>query len=426
MESNRFSLESHCFLVKGAKRGAIYNLETGDVYSIDEHATQLLDQCENGIDLEEIFKDYAPEIRRSAMHYLEGLEVMSVGKLSVEKVRPEKIKIDFPHPLEFIWLEVTEGCNLKCVHCYSSSLPTLLGQERMAEGDWIRVMKEAYEIGCRKLQFIGGEPFALGNKLLRLIEFAKEIGYEYVEVYTNATLIDDQQIRFLVDNEISIAVSVYAATKEIHEQITNGSGSFEKTISTLRKLIAYKLRTRVGLIAMSINEDYIEETVRFLKEDVGVRSVKVDFIRPSGRGCDSGLSSSKLFEKSVMREPRFPKCTLETFRRAKFGHNCFSKELCITSSGKIYPCIMERDSSYGNVLESPLSNILLNEKAKKIRGLSKDHIEICCDCEYRYCCFDCRPKAKGASVESNILAKPSECLYNPYSGEWGNQGGIDV
>ncbi|MEK7634705.1 MAG: radical SAM protein [Patescibacteria group bacterium] len=420
MNKNRFSLANHCFLIKGAKRGAIYNLKEGDVYSIDEHAAKLLEECEAGLDIKKILEDKSAEIQSVAMSYLESLAAFDLGQFLGDNGKVIKIPIMEPHPLEFIWLEVTTGCNLRCVHCYSSSSSSLLGEGRMMEADWIRVMKEAYAIGCRKLQFIGGEPFALGEQLLRLVSVCRDLGYKMIEIYTNATLIDDSKIQFLAEKEISVAVSIYGNTSEIHEAVTKGTGSFNRTITTLKKLIARNIPTRVGLIGMNINEDHIDETIKFLKEDMGVKNVKLDLIRPSGRSYNGNLVSQKLMEKVILREPRFPKCTIETFQRAQYGNNCFSKEICVTASGDVFPCIMERDITLGNILDVSLAHIIQEKTVKQIRGLNKDKIEVCKDCEYRYCCFDCRPKAKKASFNGNFFAKPSECLYNPYSGKWGN------
>ena len=49
-----------------------------------------------------------------------------------------------------------------------------------------------------------------------------------------------------------------------------------------------------------------------------------------------------------------------------------------------------------------------------IRYLTKDKVDQCKDCEYRYACPDCRPDSLG----EDKLAKPWYCLYNPYDGEW--------
>jgi uncharacterized radical SAM superfamily Fe-S cluster-containing enzyme len=46
------------------------------------------------------------------------------------------------------------------------------------------VIDEAYDAGCRQLQFIGGEP-TLHPSLDSFIRHAAEKGYEFIEVFTN-------------------------------------------------------------------------------------------------------------------------------------------------------------------------------------------------------------------------------------------------
>jgi len=58
---------------------------------------------------------------------------------------------------------------------------------------------------------------------------------------------------------------------------------------------------------------------------------------------------------------------------------------------------------------------LYSKKGQEFIRLSKDHIEVCKDCEYRYACFDCRVKTNDAE---NLYAKSSDCFYNPYTGIW--------
>lgn len=71
---------------------------------------------------------------------------------------------------------------------------------------------------------------------------------------------------------------------------------------------------------------------------------------------------------------------------------------------------MERRFCHGNIQRHSLKEII-NES---IRTLSKDHIETCKSCEYRYACFDCRPDSNGADK----YAKPWYCSYDPLTGTW--------
>ena len=41
-----FRLNKECFLVRGARRGALYNLKDGSIYSIDPTSVKLIEECE--------------------------------------------------------------------------------------------------------------------------------------------------------------------------------------------------------------------------------------------------------------------------------------------------------------------------------------------------------------------------------------------
>src|SRR5262249_50686297 len=92
--------------------------------------------------------------------------------------------------LSFLWLEITRCCNLTCVHCYADSSPQLDLEGEMALADWLNVIDEAVVLGCSRIQFIGGEP-TLHPQLLTMIRHARTAGIASVEVFTNATSIND-------------------------------------------------------------------------------------------------------------------------------------------------------------------------------------------------------------------------------------------
>ena len=48
-------------------------------------------------------------------------------------------------------------------------------------------------------------------------------------------------------------------------------------------------------------------------------------------------------------------------------------------------------------------------------GISKDHISVCRDCEFRYACSDCRAYLENPE---DAFSKPLKCGYDPYSGKW--------
>lgn len=89
-------------------------------------------------------------------------------------------------------------------------------------------------------------------------------------------------------------------------------------------------------------------------------------------------------------------------------------KIAITSCGDVLPCIFSRNDIVGNI-KADNEDYLKNEIIKKW-SITKDNIEVCKDCEYRYCCHDCRPLAIG--IYGNMFSKYPRCCYNPYTGIW--------
>ena len=420
--SEYFILNNWCYLIAGAKRGAIYDLKKGLVFSIDEKSLSLLIKFESGQSIIEILKDNNVELKNTILSYLKQLEENELGKFTNKTQKSNKIALQKPRHLELVWLEITGRCNLHCIHCYmNEKMPHVVLPEKISKNKWIEIMGKLYTLDCQKLQFIGGEVF-LNKDLFNLIIEGKKIGYKSIEIYTNATLLNDQDINFLSKNDINVAVSIYGMNNQIHDKITKVRGSFKKSIENLKKMMLANIDIRVGIIAMSANERFLNETIKFLKEKIGVEKIKIDIVRPIGRGVYSKLLPLTLLNKSDLGKPKFPKCTLESFQRAVYGNNCFLRHICISHDGNVFPCIMEREITLGNVLNESIESIIDNPLTKNIMRLSKDKIEVCKDCEYRYCCFDCRPKVKNNS-NGNLYAKPPDCNYNPYTGNWNFRNG---
>lgn len=413
--NKKFALNQHSFLVLGAKNGAIYNLREGDVYSINEDVVKLLNLSEQGFTIKEIVDKYTSELKQQIIDCFKKLVDMDVGLFIDKKKTVKKISLlASKKPIDFLWLEIINRCNLKCLHCYAKENKPL--PNKMSNEDWIKVMVEVYELGCRKIQFIGGEP-CLHKKLFHFVKKAIEIGYEFIEIYSNATIFSEKDLLFMAENNVHLAVSVYADNLEIHDKITQIPGSFEKTIMNIKFAIAKNIKVRASVILMDVNKNVFDKTHKMLIS-LGVTHIKRDIVRPCGNGKSNNIVSYELLEQDKMRKADFLNCNQVNFSGRKAGHECFSKKLCVLCDGNVIPCIMARSLILGNVLFSSISQIIKEEKNKFIRQITKDNIHICKDCEFRYCCHDCRPKAMGLDKKGNLFAKPSNCSYNPYIGEW--------
>jgi len=315
--------------------------------------------------------------------------------------------------LEFMWLELTERCNQRCVHCYAEA-GTLAQAEELPVRRWERIIEEGDALGCRKLQFIGGEPL-LFKGIFDLAQTAKDLDYEFVEIFTNGPLLDEERIEKIKDLGIHIAISFYSIVPEIHDTVAQVPGSFQKTFKALKLLKEAKIPTRIGLVVMRQNQDTILETQRKLQE-MGFEARKADVLRPTGRGsCADLLPADDVIRTwALMTKPDFS-TSREQFYRHQYWNSCWAGKIAITADGGIMPCIFAREHIVSNI-EKGLEEAVNNEDLQHLWKITKDQVEGCQDCEYRYTCYDCRPLAE--STIGNLYAKSPRCTYNPLTGEW--------
>lgn len=97
---------------------------------------------------------------------------------------------------------------------------------------------------------------------------------------------------------------------------------------------------------------------------------------------------------------------------SKNYNNCLYRKVYIDSCGIVKNC-PEMTTQYGSIDEEgfQLKSIFNSAIFSKCWYITKDKIDQCKDCEFRYACMDCRCFLKEVD---NPLSKPAKCKYNPY------------
>jgi MoaA/NifB/PqqE/SkfB family radical SAM enzyme len=237
--------------------------------------------------------------------------------------------------LDFLWLELTNRCNLKCVHCYTESDAGSTERDLMTAHDYESVIDQAHNLGCRKIQFIGGEP-QLSRDFPGLLAHANKIGFEFVEVFTNLTRLTEDILDFAAHNGVHFATSVYSHDPEVHDAITTVRSSHARTVSNLRRLIDSGVSTRAAIVKIQQSESEIDRTKQFL-QDLGVGSVRESQVRGFGRGEELTGQHADMSELC--------------------GH-CWDGKLCIAPDGTTYPCVMARQWPVGDIFTDSLERIV--------------------------------------------------------------------
>lgn len=107
------------------------------------------------------------------------------------------------------------------------------------------------------------------------------------------------------------------------------------------------------------------------------------------------------------------------FIEAHICNTCLNRKISIDRQGVVKNCpLMEQN--FGNIKDYSVREIVDIPGFQDLWTISKDKIDVCKDCEYRYVCTDCRCIIKD---RNNIYSQPAKCKYNPYIGRWENDNG---
>lgn len=408
-------LREDCRFVEGAKRAAIYDLSNGKVFSINERGKEIVRSL-IGKEVEEVPPDsteFIAKLRESNL-----IDVVSewdshlLSSNTAPTINPPATR------LNFIWAELTARCNLRCIHCYAGfgSITNLQDTKELSTADWKRVLCDAYGTGCREIQFIGGEPTVCRQRLLDLLQYVSGIGFNRIDVFTNATLIDRTMAETFRKHKANVRVSLYGHNPEVQGRVTGVAHSFARTERGLRLLMEYGIKPSIAVILMKENQDFIAEIKEYI-ESLGLEYHGYDTIRQTRKGpqADHIPNKKEIIRKRMLTQPSF-RTSKSDFALNQNWNNCWYGKVAITSMGDVIPCVFERNIVFGNVQTESISSILDKPELVSHWSITKDQIEICKDCEYRYACHDCRPLSLGEC--GDLYAKYPRCFYDPYSGTW--------
>ncbi len=171
------------------------------------------------------------------------------------------------HILFSLMLELTYSCNLKCFYCYNDVEAT---GRRMELVDYLRLLKEAQEMGAMNLTLSGGEPLA-SPIFFDLGTAAKDMGF-VLRIKTNGHSLD-RAMALRIKREVdpfNLDISLHGANAESHDRQTRIPGSFERLMQNLRGMREVGLRVQLNAVLTAWNENEIEGMYG-LADDLGLR-----------------------------------------------------------------------------------------------------------------------------------------------------------
>jgi pyrroloquinoline quinone biosynthesis protein E len=159
--------------------------------------------------------------------------------------------------------ELTHRCPLQCPYC-SNPLDLERRNNELDTADWLRVLREAADLGCMQVHFSGGEP-TIRSDLEMLIEGATKAGL-YTNLITSAVLLDVERVARLVAAGLEhVQISFQDSNAPGADRIGHYRGGHEKKLQVAGWVRAAGLPFTANFVVHRQNGDNLEAMI-----DLGV------------------------------------------------------------------------------------------------------------------------------------------------------------
>ncbi|MBI1787279.1 MAG: TIGR04053 family radical SAM/SPASM domain-containing protein [Acidobacteria bacterium] len=342
-------------------------------------------------------------------------------------------------PLLVIW-EVSQACDLACVHCRASAQPFRNPAELTTE-EGLALLEEIRRFGQPLMVFTGGDPLKRPD-LFPLMRRSVELGLR-TNVSPSATpLLTPEAIdAFKHCGLARMAISLDGPDAVSHDSFRGVEGTFLRAVAALRHAQRIGLETQIQTTVTRRNMHQLGQIAQ-LVDDVGGRMWSAFFLLVTGRASAADDLSAEEYEKvfeflyDLSKIAPFDIKTTEAMhyrryaaQRRKAEHGAEESDpkpgsavwrsagvsdakgfIFVSHTGEIYPSGFLPVSA-GNVRRDSLVEVYRNSSLFRILRDTRLREGKCGACEYHNLCGGSR--ARAYALTGNYLAEDPRCVYQP-------------
>ena len=345
-------------------------------------------------------------------------------------------------PLLVIW-EVTQACDLACVHCRASAQPERHPKE-LSTGQGFRLLDEIRSFGNPLMVFTGGDPLKRPD-LYDLIRHSVEIGLRTNVTPSATPLLTAEAIeRFKASGVSRMAISLDGPDAASHDDFRGIPGTFDRAMFALKHAQKIGLETQLQTTVTRRNMAKLPE-IGEIARDVATKMWSLFFLIVTGRAEQTDDLLAEEYEQvfdfmyELSKTAPFGIKTTEAMhyrryvaQRMKAEHRRAPDEkasavmwrtagvsdgkgfVFVSHTGEIFPSGFLPISA-GNVLADPLTDVYRNSDLFRTLRDTGQREGKCGICEYQKICGGSRSRAY--ALTGNYLAEDPRCIYHPEAAE---------
>lgn len=344
--------------------------------------------------------------------------------------------------VKWIAWEVTRRCNLRCVHCRSSSELEIEDHPDFPFSEATRLLDDISSYAQPVIVLSGGEPL-LRPDVFEIAAYGTGKGLRMC-LATNGTLVTEEICARIKATGIRmVSLSLDGATAEVHDKFRSQPGAFSGTIAAAELFRRHDIPFLINSSFTRRNQEEIPKIYRLAKE-MGATAWYMFMIVPTGRGQEIMEELIPMDEYEELLEWHYqmekqeedllvrPTCAPHYYRivlqkakeeKEKFkrrslkfstggAKGCLAGQLIclIDVDGNVLPCSYFPKSA-GNVRERSFKEIW--EESPLFHELRdfKGYKGSCGQCEYVNVCGGCR--ARAYAMTGDYLNPEPFCSHRP-------------
>jgi len=324
--SRRYLRLGEGFFLKQLEEPCVYDARGDELYELSFEAFALLARCDGTHSIAEL----GPE--EGFLSYC--LEEGVLEAVDEPRLRTIKAGTNEEPSLRYLMVEVTDRCNLRCLHCY-------LGDAGSADMQWDTargVLDDFDDVGGLRLMITGGEPLLYPHFEPLNLELADRT-YRSVLI-TNGTLLGEWDVRGLNFREIQFSID---GLEEGHDYL-RGKGSYRKVMGAVEKTLAAGIDVSVATVIHSYNLGELPRLGETLLA-MDVASWTLEYPVEAGRMKEHG----ELVPAPEVAAPLFEMEWGWGAHEGAEGYACGAHLANVEPGGRLVKCGYYREESGGHV-----------------------------------------------------------------------------
>jgi radical SAM protein len=341
-------------------------------------------------------------------------------------------------PMLVIW-EVTQACDLACVHCRASAQSERNPEELSTEQGY-KLLDEIKSFGNPLMVFTGGDPLKRPD-LFDLIRYSVKIGLKTNVTPSATPLLTTEAIDSFKANGVSrMAISVDGHDAASHDDFRGIPGTFDRAMVALAHARDIGLDTQFQTTVTRRNMAHLPQIADIVTE-MGSKMWSLFFLIVTGRALENDDLLPEEYEQvfafmyELSKTAPFGLKTTEAMhyrryiaQRMKAEHGARSEQakalafrtagvsdgkgfVFVSHKGEIYPSGFLPITG-GNVLHESLTDVYRNSELFKTLRDTGAREGKCGICEYQKICGGSRSRAY--ALTGDYLAEDPRCVYQPH------------